>query len=185
MLALAAAAAAGEAGIWCDSWFCQTWPEYQGVNFSHIVFMAVPFFVSLVVLYTLAIKPLMKVIEEREHRTEGARAEAAELEAKFNERLVAYEARLAETRQKAADERSAVRKQASVEEERVLSSARNDASKVVEDVRVAVESERVRVRADLRRQAETLAQELAEKALGREFGTAKTAARAGRPGATS
>ena len=166
MLALLSSAAVSSSS---DHWFFKTYPEYLGANPSHIAFMMIPFFVTVVVVYHLAIKPLMHVLEEREHRTLGARAEAAELEGKFMERLKAWETRVSETRAKAAEERARTRKEAGAEEEKVLNAARHDAQAAVNEVRTQVETERVRVRADLRKQAEQLAHELAEKALGREI----------------
>lgn len=185
MLALFAAAAPITSSS--DHWFFKSYPEYLGANPSHIAFMMIPFFVTVVVVYHLAIKPLMHVLEEREHRTLGAREEAAELEGKFNERLKAWEARLAETRAKSAEERARIRKEAIAEEEKVLNAARNDAQTAVNEVRAQVETERVRVRADLRKQAEALAHELAEKALGREIAGGGTGAsrQGARTGATS
>ncbi|HVO30513.1 MAG TPA: ATP synthase F0 subunit B [bacterium] len=166
-------------------WWSKTYPEFLGLNPSHVVFMMVPFWVSLISTWFLAIKPVMKVIEEREHRTEGARAEAAELEIKFNERLSAYETRLNETKQKAAEERQRIRKEAIAAEEKILSAARTDAAKELEKVRSAVEAERTRVRAELGTQAEALARELATKALGRDLGAAGTSPRAPQPGVRS
>ena len=168
-------------------WFCQTHESLQGLNPSHLVFMAIPFWVTVLVVSKLAIQPLLKVAEEREARTDGARAEAAELEAKFNERLQAYESRLAETRQRAADERAEIRASATAEAEKILGAARDEAAKAVEKVRLEVESERTKARAELAKQAETLAAELAGKALGREIapGTASSRGPAARTEARS
>lgn len=160
------------------SWFCTTHPELQGLNPSHLLFMAIPFWVTVIVVSKLAIRPLLKVIEEREKRTEGARAEAADLEARFKERLQAYESRLAETRQKASDERAAIRAAAAAAVDKVLSAARDDAGKAVDQVRATIESERARAREDLKKQAESLAAELAAKALGREIAGGAGAVRA-------
>ena len=174
-------------------WFFKTYETLGGLptlglNPSHLVFMMVPYIVTTVFVYHVAIKPILHVIEAREARTEGARAEAAELEEKFTERLKAYEARLALTRQTAADERARIRKEGGAQEEKILHAAHAEAAKAVDDVRAVVATKRERVRADLRKQAEQLAHELAEKALGREIGSGSTAAGragSGRAGATS
>lgn len=171
--------AAAEGG----SWFTKTYPEFLGLNPSHIVFMMVPFWVSVMSLWFLAIKPILHVIEERETRTEGARAEAADLEVKFNERLAQYEARLNEAKAKAAEDRQKIRKDASIEEEKILGAARDASAAEVEKVRKEVEAERVRVRAELLKTAEVLARELAEKALGRDL-TGATGTKSGAPAQT-
>jgi F-type H+-transporting ATPase subunit b len=160
-------------------WFFQTYPEYQNVNPYHIVLMMIPFWWTVIVCWFLAIKPILKVIEERERRTIGARDEAADYEAKFNDRLKAYEERIAEARVRSTEERKKVRDQASREEESILAAARAEAQKRVDDVRTAIEAERVKARTELMAQAEKLAQELAEKALGREIGGGSTPARGG------
>ncbi len=171
----------------CEGWFCQTHADLQNLNPSHLVIMMLPFWVSLYFVNRWAVQPLRRVIEEREEKTEGARAEAAELEGKFKDRLAAWEARLAETRSIAKDERQRIRKEQGAEEEKILGAAREDASKVVDDVRAAIDTERTRVRSELKKQAETLAKELAEKALGREIGPGpqKSSAVPPRAGATS
>jgi F-type H+-transporting ATPase subunit b len=184
---LASAQNAGDWALpWCEgssNWFCTSHPALQDLNPSHLVFMMVPFWVTVVVVSKLAIKPLLRVIEEREHRTQGARAEAADYEAKFNEKLAAYEARLAETRQKAADERGRIRATTAVEVDKILGAARADATTAVEQVRSAIDVERTKAREELKTQAESLARELATKALGRDVvgtsGGARATARTG------
>lgn len=184
---LASAETAGDWALpWCEGsshWFCQTYPDLQGLNPSHLVFMMIPFWITVVVVSKLAIKPLIRVMEEREKRTQGARAEAADYEAKFNEKLAAYEARLAETRQKAADERGRLRAATALEVDKLLGAAREDAAKAVDQVRAAIDVERTKAREDLKNQAEALASELAAKALGRDVvgstGGARATARTG------
>ena len=169
------------------SWFFKTYEQYQGVNPSHIAYMMVWFWVSLIAFWLIAGKRLVQVIEERESRTEGARAEAAEFESKFNDRLKAYEERVAAARGQATEERNRIRRDATAEESNVLSAARDEATKVVEQVRAQIEQERTRVRGELKAQAEKLAVEMAEKALGRDLGGAGDASRRGpaRTGVTS
>lgn len=169
------------------SWFFKTYEEYQGINPSHVVYMMVWFWISLIAFWMIAGRKLVQVIEERESRTEGARAQAADFEAKFNERLQAYEERLAIARGQATDERNKIRRDATSEESNLLSAAREEATKVVEQVRSQIEQERTRVRGELKAQAEKLAVEMAEKALGRDLGGAGDSSRRGpaRTGVTS
>ncbi len=162
-----------------DSWFFKTYPEFLNLNPSHVIFMMVPFWVTVVSTWFLAIKPILHVLEERESRTQGARTEAAELEVRFNEKLKAYEDRLNATKQKALDERMAIRKIAIEEEGKILGAAHDASSAEVEKVRKEVDAERTRVRSELGATAELLARELAEKALGREITGSAGAARAG------
>ena len=171
---LASAEAAGPWALpWCEGsshWFCRTHDNLQGLNPSHLVFMMIPFWITVFVVSRFAVKPILHVIEEREKRTIGARAEAEDFEKKFNERMTAYETRLADARQKASDERSRTRALAAVQVEKILSAARADASKTVDDVRGSVATERTKAREELKKQAETLANDLAGKALGRDLG---------------
>lgn len=176
-LLLAASAATSDPSA---HWFFRTYPEFQGLNPSHLVFLLVPFWITVFFVSRFAVRPLMHVLEEREAKTEGARAEAADFEAKFNEKLKAYEARLAETRQKASDERARIRQSAAVEVEKILGAARDEATKAVDDVRAGIDAERGKAREELKKSAEALAAELASKALGRDVkGTAP--ARGGAP----
>lgn len=173
---LASAEAAGQWALpWCEGsshWFCRTHDDLQGLNPSHLVFMMVPFWITVVVVSKFAVKPLLQIIEQREARTVGARAEAADFETRFNERMAAYDLRLADARQKASDERARTRGLAAAQVEKILSAARADASSTVDNVRRAVATERTKAREDLKKQAEALATDLAGKALGRELGGA-------------
>lgn len=190
-IVLAAATGAQEWDLpWCvgvDNFFCNTHQDLQGLNPSHLVVMVIPFWITVFVVWTKAIKPLLHVIEQREARTEGARAEAADYEAKFNERLKAYETRVGEARQKAAEERGRIRAAATAEVDKVLTAAREDAAKSIEQVRAGIAVERTKAADDLKKQAESLASELAAKALGREVsgaapgGPRQTGARTGAP----
>lgn len=179
-IVLAAATAAEWDLPWCvgvDNFFCTTHTDLQGLNPSHLVVMVIPFWITVFVVWTKAIKPLLHVIEEREARTEGARAEAADFEAKFNERLKAYESRVAEARQKASDERGRIRAGAAAEVDKILGAAREDAAKAIEQVRAGITVERTKAADELKKQAESLAAELAGKALGRDVGGAAAASR--------
>ena len=179
-IVLAAASAARWDLPWCagsEHWFCRTHTELQGLNPSHLVMMVIPFWITVFVVWNKAIKPLLHVIEEREARTEGARAEAADFEAKFNERLKAYEARVAEARQKASDERGRIRAGATAEVDKILTAAREDATKAIEQVRAGITVERTKAADDLKKQAESLAAELAGKALGRDLAGTSAASR--------
>ncbi len=164
VLLIASAAAASEATPWWNT----TYADLQGLNPLHLAIMAGVFWTTLFFVARFAIRPLLHVIEAREAQTKGAREEAADLESKLNERLKVYESRLAETRQLASEERARIRALAASEVGSRLAAARNEATVVVEQVRSSVEAERTRVRAELSKQAEALAEELVEAVLGRE-----------------
>ncbi len=166
---------------WDQFWavFDHDYAQFQNINPFHIVLMMIPFWWTVVFTWQLAIKPLVKVIEERENRTLGARAEAADFETRFNERHKAYEERLASTRKQAAEERARARRETEALAEKALGRAREEAGRTLETVRGEIGAERARVSSELKRHAAELAHELAEKALGREIPSAGGSKRGG------
>ena len=107
----------------------------------------------VVLLKPLLFDPLMKVFEEREKRTEGAKAEAREMDKQAADLLTKYEAEIEKIRREAGREREELR----AESAKIL-----DAGKA----RIAAEMETLR--AELSQQTPLLAAEIASKVLGRE-----------------
>ena len=76
------------------------------------------------VLTPLLLKPFQRVIDERENKTDGARAEVERLKDLAGQDQAAYEARLADSRAAASRERDALRSEGREEEKRIIGDAR-------------------------------------------------------------
>jgi F-type H+-transporting ATPase subunit b len=132
------------------------------------VAQAVIFALLVVILKPLLFDPVLKVFEEREKRTEGARAEARVMQEKAGALLRKYEKELEKVNQVAAEERERLRAETAKLEGEILGEARDVALKVVEEGRGKIRSEVSKIRFELGRQSEQLSRDMAERILGRE-----------------
>jgi F-type H+-transporting ATPase subunit b len=117
----------------------------------------------------LLITPLLRVLDERRERIEGARAQAREVELEAERVLADYRSALEGERQAAAGERQQHIESARREEKAASASAREAAEQQIERARAAIETALGEARATLRRDAEALAREAAERILGRRL----------------
>lgn len=126
------------------------------------------FAVLIVVLKPLLFDPALKIFEERERRTDGARAEAREMQKRAGELLEKYEAELAKVGRTAAEERDKMRSETTRLENEIINQARDATAKILAEGRAQIADQVTKIRADLGRESERLAHQLAARALGRE-----------------
>ncbi len=122
----------------------------------------------ILVLKPLLFDPVLKVFEEREKRTEGARTEARKMQEEAGDLLRRYERELERVNQVAAQERERIRTETGKLESEILGEARSVAAKVVDDGRKKIDGEVASIRFDLGRKSEQLSREIAQRVLGRE-----------------
>src|ERR1044071_7404488 len=123
----------------------------------------------VIVMKPLLFDPLMKLFEERERRTEGARLLARRMDERAGELLRRYETELDAVRRSAAEERDKVRAEAQHLEAKILAEARADAAKLIEEGKRKLELEKQAVRAELSSRAADIARDIASRVLGREI----------------
>jgi F-type H+-transporting ATPase subunit b len=107
----------------------------------------VAFAVLVMILKPLLFDPLMKLFEERERRTEGAKLLARRMDEKAGELLLRYEAEL---------------------EAQILAEGRAEVARLVEQGRAKLEADRRVLRAELSTRAADIARDIASRVLGRE-----------------
>jgi F-type H+-transporting ATPase subunit b len=111
-------------------------------------------------LRRLLFDPMQRVLEERDVRTTGARAEAQRLTA-------AAERRIREVRRGLAVESEKARSAAMAEQQRVLGEARERASAELGQLRATLEREAAAARPSLNTEAQQLAVRMLERVTGR------------------
>ena len=133
-------------------------------------------FVAQIVLFTilafvlkpLLFDPVLKIFAERERRTEGAKAEAREMQERAGEILEKYEEELARVHRFVAEEREHMRVETAKLESNVLDEAREGVNRVVADGRQKLADQVLAIRKDLADQVKVVANDVAAQALGRE-----------------
>jgi F-type H+-transporting ATPase subunit b len=139
------------------------------IDFDKTFIVQMVVFAALIpVLKWALFEPILKVFEERERRTDGARAEARRMQEEAGELLRKYEKELQKIHQVAADERDRLRAETTKLEAEILEDARQVVNRIVTDGRGKIESQVNAIRFDLGRQSEELAGQMAERVLGRE-----------------
>jgi len=126
------------------------------------------FLLLLAIIKPLLIDPFLKLVEERERRTEGARGEARTMDERAGEILKKYEAELDKVRKVAAEERERLRIEGSRLEQRMLEEARVEAARITTEGKDAIAKEAESIRVDLTKTSATLATDIASRVLGRE-----------------
>jgi F-type H+-transporting ATPase subunit b len=136
-------------------------------DLTFIVQMAA-FTVLVLILKPLLFDPLMKLFEERERRTEGAKLLARKMDERAGEILRRYETELDTVRRAAAEERERLRAEGQRLEAQIVAEARADVAKMLEQGKVRLDSERRANRAELAAKTQEIAREIAARVLGRE-----------------
>jgi F-type H+-transporting ATPase subunit b len=138
------------------------------LDFDNTLGVQIVLFVLLMfLLEPLLFRPVLRVFALREDRTEGAKAQARELDERAGEIYQRYERELERVNRVAAEERDRVRAETSKLEAEILREARSSVAKVVEDGRRQITAELTRIRFDLGRESERLSHDIVERVVGR------------------
>jgi F-type H+-transporting ATPase subunit b len=132
-----------------------------------IVIMLGIFLLVLGMLWLLLWRPYLRVRDERVARVEGAREQAAELETEAAARLARIETALAEARRAGEADMARLRLQAQASEQQIVAEAQAAARQMLTEARAKLAETVATEKANLEQQTRSLAQEIAEKALGR------------------
>jgi F-type H+-transporting ATPase subunit b len=122
----------------------------------------------LVSLNGILFKPLLGVLEARQHKVTGLKGEIERLTAASDSDIEAYQTRLREARDIAARERDTLRGQGRDEERKILTETRADINRQLTDARGKTSAAEREARAQLTPQVEALAKQMVQKILGRE-----------------
>ena len=126
------------------------------------------FLLLLVVSNKLLFQPYLALRERRKKGIDGARAEAEQMTASADAKLVDYEKQLSAARTRANEEGRKVRAEATAHEKDVTDQARSAAQKSIDDATTKMRQETDAARLQLLPQANQLARQIASKLLGRE-----------------
>lgn len=126
------------------------------------------FFAALVPLVNrLLLRPMLRVLDARSERTDGARRRASRLEEQVRDAVARYEQSILEVRQSADGSRRDVLEEARRRAAEETLAARSDAEIELGRVRRELEALVGRTRTGLRSQAQELGREAASRVLGR------------------
>jgi F-type H+-transporting ATPase subunit b len=126
------------------------------------------FFIAFLVLYPLVFKPMVALLEAREHAIEGARDEAKLLERDVQEKQATFESELRRVRGSSNEERERLRGEGQELERKLLDRVRNETQALIGEAKVRLDGEARTARAELGARKSELARDIASRVLGRE-----------------
>lgn len=112
-------------------------------------------------------EPVLRVIDERRRRSEGAVAEARAIEAEVERLRAQHAAALAETRARAHHEMQEALRRAEAEQSRIIEEATEASQKALTVVREQIAREVAAARRGLDDQVDTISKEIARVIVGR------------------
>jgi F-type H+-transporting ATPase subunit b len=135
---------------------------------GQLIVLIVLFLLLILPVNVLLLRPLLKVLDERSERIDGARQRASELSERAEELLTRYRAALHEARAAAeGDDRRVLVERAREEQGTFTREARAEAERDIEQARGEVISALDDARTSLRQRAEELARDAVARILGR------------------
>lgn len=133
-----------------------------------VLIQFVVFLLLFILLKPILLDPFLKVVEEREKRTDGAKAEARKMDEKAGDIIKRYESELEKVRQVANQERERLRSEGQKLEAEILGEARTEATKVSDEGKAAIQKEGDAIRTELAQLTTGISREIASTVLGRE-----------------
>lgn len=127
-----------------------------------IIFLAVA-----VLLTKILFKPVLKIIREREERTEGFLSQADQVGEKAEKTLEQYNEKFRQARKDALELKRKIILEGAAKREATLDKARKEVQGFLEEMRKNIANEAEQTKKTLHQQVDALGQIMAQKALGR------------------
>jgi len=125
------------------------------------------FLLLMYLLNRILFRPMLRVLAERQERTEGRRKKATQLEADAQAVWEDYQRRIQDAKADADRVRTQLIRQGETQRDKALEAASAEAEKAVAQVRARVRAEADDARKALKAEADRLAAAVAERILGR------------------
>ena len=134
---------------------------------SSLIIQLINFLVLLIVLNFILFKPIRQIMMEREQGISSALSDSKNAQERMQKLLDDYNVSLAETKQKAATTYNAIYQRGIDAQREMISAERAKAGEALDRARAEIASASAAARADLRKEAERLSQDITSKLLGR------------------
>ncbi len=132
-----------------------------------LLFQIINFLVLLIALNFILFKPIVQIMREREQGISSSLGDARAAQERMQSILEQYNSSLAEAKQKAVTIYNTVYQQGLDAQREMISAERATATELLDKARKEIATASTAARADLKKEAEQLAQEITSKLLGR------------------
>ena len=133
-----------------------------------IVIQVVQFLILVFVLNRILFRPISQAIEERDEKISAWEEKTRTLQETVRIKIESYEKERVEVRAKAQEEQQQLSNELNAREEEKVGAVFEEAAQMVASTKQALQEETKRLRQELRRQTEEMAQMVTEKILGRK-----------------
>ncbi|MEE9551323.1 MAG: ATP synthase F0 subunit B [Candidatus Binatia bacterium] len=141
------------------------------ISLDYTVFVQIASFLLLLYLLNrLVFTPFRLLLEERERRTEGVEAETESFLEEGKRLRAEYENKISRARGEGTAIKEAIRQEALEARGRILDQAQEEAARALERARGEIRGAVQKGREVVAEEAEVIAQQMAEKILGRKIG---------------
>ncbi len=142
--------------------------DLLSVNKTVFIQMAI-FLIAIYILNKLVFKPFLNLMDRRDKLTRGAIEEAKELEEKVVQIIDEYEAKLAEARVLAVEERNKIVQEGEKVAEGILSKAREETSGLLQEAKHKLEADTLEIKNKVKSDVDAIAKDIASTLLGKEI----------------
>jgi len=132
-----------------------------------LLYQIINFVILLIALNFLLFKPIRQIMQEREQGISGAFGDAKAAQDRAKGLMDNYNASLADAKQKAATAYNTLYQQGLDAQRDMISAERAKAGEMLDKARAEISAASTAARADLKKEAERLSQEITSKLLGR------------------
>ncbi len=132
-----------------------------------LLIQLINFLVLLIILNFILFKPIRQIMQEREQGIGSALGDAKNAQERMQKLLDDYNVSLAEAKQKSATAYNSIYQRGIDAQREMISAERAKAGEALDRARADIASASAAARADLRKEAERLSQDITSKLLGR------------------
>lgn len=136
-----------------------------GINITWLLAQIVNFGLLLFLLWMIAYKPVLKMLNERKQKIQESLEYAESVKKQAAEQQKEFEQRIAEARREAQAAAALAAQAGEKEREAILAQAREEARKLIEQAKAQIEYERKQMLAELRQEVVQLSLLAAQKAV--------------------
>ena len=130
-----------------------------------VLYQIIGYAVFLIIIHYLLRNPVLKLLDERDRRTNGKRAEAEKIEATIASGIEDYEARLKDATLQGMEERGKIKEEALADEQVIIEKAKEEADSYLEGIKGEIASSKTQALGDLMKETRTFSREIADKVL--------------------
>lgn len=141
----------------------------SGVLLKDFLYRILNFSIVVAILVYFLRKPLKKGLAGRSEEIEKALAEAKQVKEEAEAKFAEYDRKLDQATEEIAEISDAIRREGELEKQKIIENAKQMAIKIEQNAEKAAEMEIAKARRELRKEASTLAVEMAKSMLEQNF----------------